>query len=113
MCKPNDYPDKCLIDQLPDILKTFDIDVSYDEIRRFVDKNCECRDILDLNDVVKVYIYFSDKKKEEESSFLSSSQRSTLYKTKFRTLNNTSQTKKKTFEGGSGTLRYGRFKKNE
>lgn len=111
MCKPNDYSDKCLINEIPDILKTFDIDVTFDEIRKFVDRNCENRDILDINDVIKIYLYFSDNTDDLLKTTRSSTQNN-LYKTKYRTLNNYSDKSKRSFEGGSGTLRYGRFKKN-
>lgn len=111
LCKPNDYSDKCLINEIPDILKTFDIDVTFDEIRKFVDRNCENRDILDINDVIKIYLYFSDNTDDLLKTTRSSTQNN-LYKTKYRTLNNYSDKSKRSFEGGSGTLRYGRFKKN-
>lgn len=76
-----------------------------------MDKNCENQDILDLNDVIKIYLYFSDNT-SELLSYSKSSTQNTLYKTKYRTLNNYSDKSKRSYEGGSGTLRYGRFKKN-
>lgn len=81
------------IKDVPNLLKAVEIDILFHDVKDFVDMNCESRDYLGLEDIIKIYLYFT-------GDINVNSPHKEIHKTKNNDIK---------FEGGVGTLRTGRF----